>query len=49
MDAGLAIMPAPIFLVTDDPRATAGTGDDHLLDASTSLISGLLDIQLTYG
>jgi hypothetical protein len=26
-------MPAPIFLVTDDPKATAGLGDgDHLLD-----------------
>jgi hypothetical protein len=33
MDNGLAIMPAPIFLVTDDPRATAGPGrNDHLLD-----------------
>lgn len=33
MDNGLAIMPAPIFLVTDDPKATAGLGgDDHLLD-----------------
>ncbi|KAF9792106.1 pyridoxal phosphate-dependent transferase [Thelephora terrestris] len=33
MDNGLAIMPAPIFLVTDDPRATAGLeGDGHLLD-----------------
>lgn len=33
MDNGLAIMPAPIFLVTEDPKATAGFGaDDHLLD-----------------
>lgn len=33
MDNGLAIMPAPIFLVTDDPKATAGSGgNDHLLD-----------------
>ena len=33
MDNGLAIMPAPIFLVTDDPKVTAGLGgDDHLLD-----------------
>ena len=33
MDNGLAIMPAPIFLVTDDPRVTAGLGGgDHLLD-----------------
>jgi hypothetical protein len=36
MDAGLAIMPAPIFLVTDDPRATNTTGGDesHILDVS---------------
>lgn len=33
MDNGLAIMPAPIFLITDDPKVTAGLGgDDHLLD-----------------
>ena len=33
MDNGLAIMPAPIFLVTEDPKVTAGLGgDDHLLD-----------------
>ena len=33
MDNGLAVMPAPIFLVTDDPKATSGPrGDDHLLD-----------------
>jgi len=33
MDNGLAIMPAPIFLVTEDPKAAAGSGaDDHLLD-----------------
>jgi len=32
MDAGLAIMPAPIFLVTDDPKATIADGGDHLLD-----------------
>lgn len=33
MDNGLAIMPAPIFLVTDDPKVTTGrAGDDHLLD-----------------
>ena len=33
MDNGLAVMPAPIFLVTEDPKATAGlSGDDHLLD-----------------
>ena len=33
MDNGLAIMPAPIFLVTEDPKATAGPGgDDNLLD-----------------
>lgn len=35
MDEGLAIMPAPIFLVTENPRATSGNGDDHLLDVST--------------
>ena len=33
MDNGLAVMPAPIFLVTEDPKVTAGLGgDDHLLD-----------------
>ena len=33
MDNGLAIMPAPIFLVTEDPKAAAGLGGDgHLLD-----------------
>jgi len=33
MDNGLAIMPAPIFLVTEDPKAAAGSGGDgHLLD-----------------
>ena len=33
MDNGLAIMPAPIFLVTEDPKAAAGSGaDGHLLD-----------------
>jgi len=33
MDNGLAVMPAPIFLVTEDPKAAAGLGgDDHLLD-----------------
>lgn len=39
MDNGLAIMPAPIFLVTDDPRATAGLeGDGHLLDVCRFLL-----------
>ena len=33
MDNGLAIMPAPIFLVTEDPKVAAGLGgDDHLFD-----------------
>ena len=33
MDNGLAVMPAPIFLVTEDPKAAAGLSeDDHLLD-----------------
>ena len=37
MDNGLAIMPAPIFLVTEDPKAAAGLGsDDHLLDVRYS-------------
>lgn len=39
MDNGLAIMPAPIFLVTEDPKAGAGLGgDDHLLDVRHILL-----------
>ena len=39
MDNGLAVMPAPTSLVTEDLKATAGLeSDDHLLDVCSYLL-----------